>query len=172
MSVAPRVSNDDQTFTSTPADNHSTSTTYKLRITTSVTDNSSNSLASAYTTNGFTTSPSGSGTIGGSVKLGNGNALSEVSVGFSIYGTTDRTTTADSNGDFSQSSLGFSVYTLTYTKTGYLTASQSDTLATDNQTLTVETITQLPDSCSSGTISGSITDAVSGGNVSSVGLYS
>ena len=150
MSEAHTVFNDDQTFTSTPADNHSTSTAYKLRITTSVTDNSSNSLASAYTTNGFTISPSGSGTIGGSVKLGNGNALSEVSVGFSIYGTTARTTTADSNGDFSQ----------------------SDTLATDNLTLTVETITQLPDSCSSGTISGSITDAVSGGNVSSVGLYS
>ena len=76
----------------------------------------------------------------------------------------------DSNADFSQSSLGFSVYTLTYTKTNYLTASQSDTLATDNQTLTVETITQLPDNCTNGTMSGTITNAVTGDNMAGVSL--
>ena len=80
------------------------------------------------------------------------------------------TATTGSNGDFSQSSLGLGVYSLTYIKSDYLTASQSDTLASDNQTLTVETLTQLPDSCSSGTISGKITNAVDGSAVSSVVL--
>ena len=78
------------------------------------------------------------------------------------------TVTSDSNGDFSQSSLGLGVYSLTYTKNDYLTASQSDTLTSDNQTLLVETMTQLADNCSSGIISGKITDAVDGSNVSSV----
>ena len=171
MSETPSASDNATTFTATPTDNLSGGTTFKLRITTSAKDTYSNSLASTYTTDGFTTSPSGTGTIKGSVKMDNGSALSSVSVALSIYGTTVATATSDSNGDFSQSSLGLGVYSLTYTKSDYLTTSQSDTLATDNQTLTVETITQLPDSCSSGTISGSITDAVSGGNVSSVGLY-
>jgi len=73
MSAAPTASNDNQTFTSTPADNLSTSTTYKLQATTSVKDPAGNALATAYTTNGFTTasssssSSSGSGTIQGSV---------------------------------------------------------------------------------------------------------
>jgi hypothetical protein len=100
----------------------------------------------------------------------NGSALSGVSVAFSIYGATVATATSDSNGDFSQSSLGLGVYSLTYIKSDYLTASQSDTLASDNQTLLVETMTQLTDSCSSGTISGKITDAVDGSAVSSVVL--
>jgi len=76
--------------------------------------------------------------------------------------------TTDSNGDFSQSTLGLGEYTLTYTKSGYLNEIRYDTLETDNQTLKVETITQLPDSCSSGTVSGNITDAVTGDNVISV----
>jgi hypothetical protein len=102
--------------------------------------------------------------------MDNGSALSGVSVASSIYGTTVATVTTDNNGDFSQSSLGLGVYTLTYTKTNYLTVSQSETLESDNQTLLVETMTQLPDSCSSGTISGKITNAVDGSNVSSVVL--
>ena len=170
MSATPSASDNDTAFTATPADNLSNGTTFKLRITTSAKDTSSNSLASTYTTNGFTTSPSGTGTIKGSVKVDNGSALSGVSVAFSIYGATVATATSDSNGDFSQSSLGLGVYSLTYTKNDYLTSSQSDTLASDNQTLLVETMTQLTDSCSSGTISGKITDAVDGSNVSSVVL--
>jgi hypothetical protein len=170
MSATPSASDNDTAFTATPADNLSNGTKFKLRITTSAKDTSSNSLASTYTTNGFTTSPSGTGTIKGSVKVDNGSALSGVSVAFSIYGATVATATSDSNGDFSQSSLGLGEYSLTYIKSDYLTASQSDTLATDNQTLLVETMTQLTDSCSSGTISGKITDAVDGSNVSSVVL--
>ena len=171
MSATPSASDNNMAFTATPKDNLSGGTTFKLRITTSAKDTSSNSLVSTYTTNGFTTSPSGSGTIKGSVKMGNGSALSGVSVALSIYGTTVATATTGSNGDFSQSSLGLGVYSLTYTKSDYLTTSQSDTLASDNQTLTVETLTQLPDNCSSGTISGKITNAVDGSAVSSVGLY-
>ena len=170
MSATPSASDNVTTFTATPADNLSGGTTFKLRITTSAKDTYSNSLASTYTTDGFTTSPSGTGTIRGSVKMDNGSALSGVSVASSIYGTTVATVTTDNNGDFSQSSLGLGVYTLTYTKTNYLTVSQSDTLESDNQTLLVETMTQLPDSCSSGTISGKITDAVDGSNVSTVAL--
>jgi len=170
MSAPPSASDNVTTFTATPADNLSGGTTFKLRITTSAKDTYSNSLASTYTTDGFTTSPSGTGTIRGSVKMDNGSALSGVSVASSIYGTTVATVTTDNNGDFSQSSLGLGVYTLTYTKTNYLTVSQSDTLESDNQTLLVETMTQLPDSCSSGAISGKITDAVDGSNVSTVEL--
>jgi len=50
MSAAPSASNSDKTFSVTPDDNLSRGTTYKLQITTSVTDTSSNSLADNYTT--------------------------------------------------------------------------------------------------------------------------
>ena len=172
MSAAPVASDNDTIFTITPASSLSAATTYKTKITTSVKDISCNTLGSAYTYNGFTTSPSGSGTIQGSVKESDGSALSGVKVSFSIYGSTvtpDDTTT-DSNGDYSLSSLGLGEYTLTYSKSDYLTEIQSDTLETDGQTLTVGTITQLLDNCTSGTISGNITDAVTGDNVSSVDL--
>ena len=170
MSATPSASDNNMAFTATPKDNLSGGTTFKLRITTSAKDTSSNSLVNTYTTNGFTTSPSGTGTIKGSVKMDNGSVLSGVSVASSIYGTTVATVTTDSNGDFSQSSLSLGVYILTYTKTNYLTLNQSDILELDNQTLLVETMTQLPDSCSSGTISGKITDAVDGSVRSSVVL--
>ena len=116
MSAAPSASYSDKTFTATPADNLSAGTTLKLQLTTSVNDTSSNSLASAYISDGFTTTPSGSGTIKGSVKQDNGSALSGVSVSFSLYGSTvtpDNTTT-DNNGDFSRSSLNLGIYTLTW----------------------------------------------------------
>ena len=88
MSATPVASNSDKTFTATPSDNLSGGTTFKLQITTSATDTSSNPLASAQTSNGFITTPSGSGTIKGSVKQDNGSALSGVSVSFAIYGST------------------------------------------------------------------------------------
>ena len=162
MSAAPSASNNATTFTATPTDNLSGGTIHKLKITTSAKDSSSNSLASAYTTNGFTTSPSGSGTITGTVKQGS-SALSGVSVALSIYGTTVATATSDSNGAFSQSSLGLGVYSLTYTKNGYLEAIQSGTLSTDNQTLVVATQTMISDACTdAGDISGTIKNAVTG----------
>ena len=172
MSAAPSASNSDKTFTATPADNLSAGTTFKLQLTTSVNDTSSNSLASTYISDGFTTTPSGSGTIKGSVKQNNGSALSGVSVSYSLYGSTvtpDNTTT-DNNGDFSRSSLNLGIYTLTYAKSGYNDASLSATLATDNQTLLVATLTLLANTCSAGTVSGTITDAVTGANVNNASI--
>ena len=82
MSATPSASDNNMAFTATPKDNLSGGTTFKLRITTSAKDTSSNSLVSTYTTNGFTTSPSGSGTIKGSVKMDNGSAFEWCKCGF------------------------------------------------------------------------------------------
>ncbi len=111
-----------------------------------------------------------SGTINGSVSNQSGNsALSGVSVSYSQSGKTIVNTTTDSNGDFSQA-LPLGTYTLTYSMSGYLDEAQSATLATDNQTLVVSTMRMFPDSCSSGTISGTIKDAVNNKPVSGVSL--
>ena len=170
MSAPPSASDNDTVFTATPADNLSNGTTFKLRITTSAKDTFSNLLTSTYTTNGFTTSPSGTGTIKGSVKMDNGSAFSGITVSFSIYGSTVTTAETDSNGDFNESSLGLGIYTLKYTETNYLTAIQSGTLATDNQTLVAATQTMLSSSCSGGDISGIIKDAVTGNALSDVSI--
>jgi len=178
MSAAPTASNDNQTFTSTPADNLSTSTTYKLQATTSVKDPAGNALATAYTTNGFTTasssssSSSGSGTIKGSVISYSGSsAMSGVSVSYALSGTTVDNATTDSSGDFTKSSLATGTYTLSYSISGYVDETQSATLATAGQTLTVAKLKMLSTSCAStGTISGTITDAVSSANVSGVAI--
>jgi hypothetical protein len=162
MSATPSASDNATTFTATPTDNLSGGATFKLRITTSAKDTSNNSLASTYTTNGFTTSPSGTGTIKGSVKMDNGSAFSGVTVSFLIYGSTVTTAETDSNGNFNKSSLGLGLYTYTYTETNYLTAIQSGTLATDNQTLVAATQTMLSSSCGGGDISGTIKNAVTG----------
>ena len=176
MSAAPTASNDNQTFTATPADNLSTSTSYKLQATTTVKDPAGNALAAAYTTNGFTTasssSSSGSGTIQGSVISYSGSsALSGVGVSYALSGTTVDNTTTDSSGDFTKSSLATGTYTLSYSNSGYVDETQSATLATDNQTLTVAKLKMLSTSCAStGTISGTITNAVSSANVSGVAI--
>ena len=112
----------------TPTDNLSGGTTFKLRITTSAKDSSSNSLASAYTTNGFTTSPSGSGTIKGTVRYDNGTGVDNVSVSFAKSGTTGGNTTTADNGTYSQDSLSLGVYNIAFTKSDYLTASLSEPL--------------------------------------------
>jgi hypothetical protein len=170
MSATPEATNSDKTFTATPSDNLSGGANYKLQITTSATDTSSNALASAQTSNGFTTTPSGSGTIKGSVKMDNGTAISGVSVNYAIYGSTVDNATSDSSGDFSKSLDGLGIYTLTYSKTGYIDATQTGTLSTDNQTLVVATLTQLSSGCSAGTVAGTIKNAVSGSVVSDVSL--
>ena len=169
MSTSPSASNNNKSFTITPASSLSGSTTYKLRLTTSVTDTSSNSLAYIYTTNGFTTSEAG--TInGGVISQSDSSALSGVNVSFAPSGTTVATTTTDSSGDFSQY-LSLGTYTITYIKYGYLSEIQCSTLATDNQTLVITSLSQLPNTCqSTGTISGKITDAVTGSAVSEVSL--
>jgi len=110
------------------------------------------------------------GTIKGSVLSQSSNsALSGVSVGFAQSGTTIVNTATDSSGDFSQA-LVLGTYTLTYSKSGYLDEIQSATLSTDNQTLVVSTLKMLPESCTSGTISGTIKDAVTNDPVTGVSL--
>ena len=68
MSAVPTISNDAKTFTLTPAESLSTRTTYRIKLTTSVTDANGVALES-YTSNGFITYfdrfTSGSGVISG-----------------------------------------------------------------------------------------------------------
>ena len=169
MSAIPSASDNITTFTATPAENLSNGTTFKLRITTSAKDTSSNSLVTVYTTNGFTTSPSGSGTIQGTVRYDNNTAAENVSVSFAKSGTTVDDVSTDASGDYSQDNLILGTYNLTYTKSNFNDANMSSFLATDNQTITAN-VTLLANTCSAGTVSGTITDAVSGNAVSDVSL--
>ena len=111
-----------------------------------------------------------SATIKGSVLSQSSNsALSGVSVSYAQSGATIVDTVTDSSGDFSQT-LVLGTYTLSYSKSGYLDEIQSVTLSTDNQTLVVSTLKMLPESCTSGTISGTIKDAVTNDSVTGVSL--
>jgi hypothetical protein len=97
--------------------------------------------------------------------------MSGVNVSYALSGTTVDNATTDSSGDFTKSSLATGTYTLSYSNSGYVDETQSATLASDNQTLTVAKLKMLSTSCAStGTISGTITDAVSSANVSSVAI--
>ncbi len=176
MSAAPVASDNDTIFTITPASSLSAATTYKTKITTSVKDISCNTLGSAYTIdNGFITSPSaGSGTIKGSViNYSGSSALSGVNVSYALSEKTlEDAATTDNSGDFAKSSLAAGTYTLTYEKDGYENETQSATLATDSQTLTVSALKMLSTSscASTGVVSGKITDAVNGTDVSGVSI--
>ncbi len=175
MSAAPVASDNDTIFTITPASSLSAATTYKTKITTSVKDISCNTLGSAYTIdNGFITSPSaGSGTIKGSVINYSGNsALSGVNVSYALSEKTlEDAATTDNSGDFDKSSLAAGTYTLTYKMDEFEDETQSTTLATDSQTLTVSTMKMCSTSSSAtATISGKITDAVNGTGVSNVSI--
>ena len=168
MSAAPSASNSDNTFTVTPDDNLSRGTNYKIQITTTAADTSSNSLADNYTTsNGFTTY--GTGTINGTTRYDNNTAADNVSVSFDLSGTTADNTTTDSSGDYSMDNLSLGTYTITFTKSNFNDASLSATLETDNQTITAN-VTMLADTCSAGTVEGYIRDAVSGDVVSDVSI--
>ena len=110
------------------------------------------------------------GTIKGSTLIQSSNsALSGVSVSYTKSGTTIVNTASDSNGDFRQA-LVLGTYTLSYSKSGYLDEIQSAKLSEDNQTLVVSTLKMLPESCASGTISGTIKDAVTNSPVTGVSL--
>ena len=110
------------------------------------------------------------GTIKGSVLGKSSNsALSGASVSYAKSGTTIVNAITDNSGDFSQD-LILGTYTLTYSKSGYLDETQSATLAKDNQTLVVSTLRMLSDNCTSGTISGTIKDAVNNNPVTGVSL--
>ena len=99
MSAAPVASDNDTTFTITPASSLSAATTFKVKITTSVTDISCNTLGSDNSSIvGFSTSPSGSGTISGSVQMDNGSPFYGVSVIDALFGSTVATMTSDSDG--------------------------------------------------------------------------
>ena len=89
---------------------------------------------------------------------------------YALSGTTvGNAASTDSSGDFKKSSLETGTYTLSYSKDGYVDETQSSTLATENQTLTVGKLKMLSNNCSStSTISGKIIDAVSGANVQDV----
>ena len=80
---------------------------------------------------------------------------------FAESGTIVDNTTTNNSGDYSQDNLSLGTYTLTFTKSNFNDASLSATLATDNQSIT-ENVTLLADNCSAGTVSGTITDAVTG----------
>ena len=115
--------------------------------------------------------PSGSGIIKGTVLDNASDALSGVSVTFAKSGTTPSVVTTVDNGTYSKTSLSSGNYTLTYSKSGYLEMSQSAELTADNETLTVATVKQFPDTCAStGTISGTFKDAVDDSVVSDVSL--
>ena len=160
MSAAPVASDNDTTFTITPASSLSKETNYKFKITTSVSETSCNKLVSDnITINGFTTAGTGSGTIQGKVISDLDNSyLSGVKIGF--YGTTIDNTTTNSGGEF-DSEVDVGDYTISYSKSGYLDESQDVPLETDGQTLEVSTIRMLSTNCeSTGNISGNITDAV------------
>ena len=115
---------------------------------------------------------SGSATIKGTVEDNASEALSGVSVIFAKFGTASSTVTTVDNGTFSKSSLSSGTYTLTFTKSGFVDASLSATLTADNETLEVDTVQLFSDtSCAStGTISGTIKDAVSESGITDVSL--
>ena len=171
MSASPVASDNDTTFTITPASSLSLNTNYKFKITTSVTETSCNKLATDnITTNGFTTAGPGSGTIKGKVISDvNNSGLSGVNIQF--YGTTVDNSSTDSNGEFN-TEVDVGDYTISYSKPGFLDENQDVPLETDGQTLEVATMRMLSSSCAStGTISGRISDSVSIDNVSSVYVY-
>ena len=60
---------------------------------------------------------------------------------------------------------------MTYSKSGYLGVTLTELLETDGQTLNLETVRLLDDNCTSGTMSGKITNAVTGDNMSGVDLW-
>jgi len=131
--------------------------------------------ASDYEKGGYSPSSSdnslGSGIIKGTVLDNASDALSGVSVTFSKSGTTSSAVTTEDNGTYSKTSLSSGNYTLTYSKSGYLEMSQSAELTTDNETLTVATVKQFPDTCAStGTISGTIKNALDDSVISDVSL--
>ena len=113
---------------------------------------------------------SGSGIIKGTVLDNASDALSGVSVTFAKSGTTSSAVTTVDTGTYSKTSLSSGTYTLTYPKSGYIETSQSATLTADDETLEVATVTILANSCSAGTVSGTITDAVTGANVNNASI--
>ena len=113
----------------------------------------------------------GSGTIQGNIiNYSTNSGLSGVNVIFTSSGATTYSTTTDSNGDYSQSSLPLDSYTISYSKSGYISSTQSGALETDQQTLSAAKLTMLPNTCGSGNITGTIKNALNGNTVGGVTL--
>jgi len=134
--------------------------------------NASNTLAiTSFTVTDTPCCSSGSATIKGLVEDNASEALSGVSVIFAKSGTTSSTVTTVDNGTFSKSTLSSGTYTLTYTKSGFVDTTLSATLTANDETLEVDTVQLFADTCAStGTISGTIKDAVSNSGVANVSL--
>ena len=103
--------------------------------------------------------------------MDNGSPFYGVSVSDALWGSTVATTTSDSDGDFSQTSLALGRHSVTYSKSGYFDTNQTGLLETDGQTLDLEAVRMLQDNCTPGTMSGNVTNAVTGDNMSGVGLW-
>jgi hypothetical protein len=103
--------------------------------------------------------------------MDNGSPLSGVNLSDALWGTTVATTTSDSDGDFVQTSLALGRHSLTYSKSGYLDSTMNELLDTDGQTLNLETVRMIPDNCTSGIMSGTIRDAVTGDELSNAWLW-
>ena len=93
--------------------------------------------------------------------------MSGVDVEYDIGGYT-KTVNSDSDGDYGIYSLTSGSYTLTYSLSGFQGATQSATLGTDTDNITVATLTMCPSGSSGGNISGQIKDAVTRDNVTGV----
>jgi len=153
------------TFTSLSAGTYSDCTI----IVTDSDGNASNTLAiTSFTV--LDCCSSGSAIIKGTVEDYDSEALSGVSVIFAKSGTISSTVTTVDNGTYSKSSLSSGTYTLTYTKSGFVDTSLSATLTADNETLEVGIVQLFADTCATGTISGTIKDAVSNSGVANVSL--
>ncbi len=116
MNASPAASNSDKTFTITPASDLTSETTYKIKITTSVTDTTGNALASASTTsNGFTIVDYAAPTVSSTSPADSATSVARdttISVTFDEAMNTSTVTTNTSNtscsGSFQVSSDNFS----------------------------------------------------------------
>ena len=134
-----------------------------------VTDSAGNAVT--LNMSSFTVSTGSSTIEGGVISYSNSSPLSDVTVSYILSSVVVDNTSTDSNGDFTKSSLASGTYTLSYSKTGYVDENQSATLSSSSEILTVPYLKMLSTSCSStGTISGTITDAMSSANVSGVSV--
>ena len=88
---------------------------------------------------------------------------------FAKSGTIVDNITNEDNGTYILDNLSLGIYTLTAAKINYINATQLATLATENQTL-IANVTLLANTCSAGTVSGKITDAVTSANVDNASI--
>ncbi|OGG99358.1 MAG: hypothetical protein A2600_02220 [Candidatus Lambdaproteobacteria bacterium RIFOXYD1_FULL_56_27] len=134
---------------------------YKIRVTTTAKSGAGVALESNYTQDTAFATVTNVGTLSGQVTDFTSTALSGVTVSFKRDGAVYSSTTTDSLGNYS-ASLPVDEFELLFTKTGFLDQTLSVTIA-DGVTTTARTQKLLLSSYTgTGTITGSISDAVSG----------